>query len=52
VFKIKVVTGNQYPDGYVPKRKTKIMKKLPQLEKDIPNIHAWILSVTNPGTSK
>jgi mono/diheme cytochrome c family protein len=48
VFKIKVVTGNQYPEGYTPKRKTKAMKKLPQLEKDIPAIHAWIQSVATP----
>ena len=48
LMKVKVVTG-RYPDvlpeGFVPKRKTKQMKKFPQLEKDVASIHAWIQSV-------
>jgi mono/diheme cytochrome c family protein len=44
----KVTTG-RYPDvlppGFVPKRKTKAMKAFPQLEKDVPSIHAYIQSV-------
>lgn len=48
LMKIKVVTG-RYPEvlpkGFVPKRKTKQMKKFPKLEADVPSIHAWIQSV-------
>lgn len=48
IMQHKVVTG-RYPEvlpkGYVPKRKTKLMRPLPKLEKDVPNIHAWIQSV-------
>jgi mono/diheme cytochrome c family protein len=50
VFKTKILTGSQYPEGYAPKRKTKIMKKLPKLENEIPNIYAWIQSVAAPAT--
>jgi mono/diheme cytochrome c family protein len=48
LMKIKVVTGRYpevLPEGFVPKRKTKLMKKFPQLEADVPSIHAWIQSV-------
>ncbi len=48
LMKIKVVTGRYpevLPDGFVPKRKTKLMKKFPQFEADVPSIHAWIQSV-------
>ncbi len=48
LMKIKVVTGRYpevLPEGFVPKRKTKLMKKFPQLESDVPSIHAWIQSV-------
>jgi mono/diheme cytochrome c family protein len=48
LMKIKVVTGRYpevLPDGFVPKRKTKLMKKFPQLEADVPSIYAWIQSV-------
>ena len=31
VMMLKVVTGDEYPAGYTPKRKTKLMKKFPQL---------------------
>jgi mono/diheme cytochrome c family protein len=48
VMMVKVKTG-RYPDvlpaGFVPKRKTKQMRKFPNLEKDVPSIHAWIQSV-------
>ena len=48
VMTVKVVTG-RYPEvlpaGFVPKRKTKQMRKFPNLEKDVPSIHAWIQSV-------
>lgn len=50
LMKIKVATG-RYPDvlppGFVPKRSTKVMRKLPNSVKDVPNIHAWIQSVKN-----
>ncbi len=46
VFQTKVITGNTYPVGYTPKRKSKMMKKFPHLKNDVPAIHAWILSVT------
>lgn len=43
----KVVTG-RYPEvlppGFVPKRKTKAMRALPNLKNDVPSIHAWIQS--------
>ncbi|HXH74746.1 MAG TPA: cytochrome c [Bacteriovoracaceae bacterium] len=48
VMKYKVKTG-RYPDvlpkGFIPKRKTKAMRPLPALEKDVPVIYAWIQSV-------
>jgi mono/diheme cytochrome c family protein len=44
----KVMTG-RYPDplpaGFVPKRTTKNMRPLPQYEKDIPDIYAYLQSV-------
>lgn len=49
LMKHKVKTG-RYPDklppGFVPKRKTKLMRPLPNLEKDVPVIYAWIQSVS------
>ena len=48
VLSAKVITG-KYPDplpaGFVPKRKTKAMRPLPQFKNDIPSIHAFIMSV-------
>lgn len=44
----KVMTGRypaELPVGFVPKRTTKNMRPLPQYEKDIPDIHAYIQSV-------
>lgn len=44
----KVMTGRypeQLPAGFVPKRTTKNMRPLPQYEKDIPDIYAYIQSV-------
>jgi mono/diheme cytochrome c family protein len=44
----KVMTGvypAKLPPGFVPKRSSKVMRKIPKLEKDIPAIHAWIQSV-------
>lgn len=32
----------EYPKGYVPKRKSKAMRKLPHLAKNIPAIHAFL----------
>lgn len=44
----KVMTG-KYPDplppGFVPKRKTRAMRPLPQFEKEIPLIHEYVQSV-------
>ncbi len=48
VMTSKVMTGqypNPLPAGFVPKRKTKAMRKLPQFEKDIPAIFAFVQSV-------
>jgi mono/diheme cytochrome c family protein len=48
VMTSKVMTGkypNPLPAGFVPKRKTSAMRKLPKLQKDIPAIYAWIQSV-------
>lgn len=48
VMQAKVFTG-RYPDvlpeGFVPKRKTKQMTKLPQYIKDVPSIHAYVQSL-------
>ncbi len=44
----KVTTGaypNPLPKGFVPKRKTKAMRKLPNAVKDVPHIWAWVQSV-------
>lgn len=48
VMTSKVMTGaypTVLPAGFVPKRKTKAMKKITKLQKDIPAIHAWVQSV-------
>ncbi len=48
VMTSKVMTGvypSTLPAGFIPKRKTKLMRKIPKLEKDIPLIHMWIQSV-------
>jgi len=45
VFKTKVTRG-EYPAGYVAKRKTKVMKKFPHLEKDVPSLFAYISSLS------
>lgn len=48
VMYAKVMTG-RYPEplppGFVPKRTTKAMRKLPQFENDIPKIWAYVQSV-------
>lgn len=48
VLTAKVMTG-KYPDplpaGFVPKRRTKAMRPLPQFKNDIPSIHAYVQSV-------
>ncbi|MBL7664381.1 MAG: cytochrome c [Bacteriovoracaceae bacterium] len=47
IMMAKVMTG-RYPEvlpaGFIPKRKTKSMRPLKKLEKDIPAIHAWVQS--------
>lgn len=49
VMQHKVKTG-RYPEvlpaGFVPKRKTKLMRPLPNFVKDVPVIYAWIHSVS------
>lgn len=48
VMTAKIMTGvypEVLPAGFVPKRKTKAMRKIPQLKNDIPSIYAWIQSV-------
>ncbi len=48
VMSAKIMTGAYpavLPPGFVPKRKTKAMRKIPKLEKDIPAIFAFIQSV-------
>lgn len=50
VMEHKVATGvypEVLPAGFVPKRKTKAMRKLPNSVKDVPDIYAWIQSVKN-----
>ncbi len=48
VMTSKVMTGlypEKLPPGFVPKRKTKMMKKIVKLQNDIPAIHAYVQSV-------
>ena len=48
VMTSKIMTGGYptvLPQGYVPKRRSKAMKKIPKLQKDIPAIYAWVQSV-------
>mgnify|MGYP003390260105 CR=1 FL=1 len=48
IMQYKVAHGTYpttLPTGYIPKRKTKAMRKLPNSVKDVANIHAWIQSV-------
>jgi mono/diheme cytochrome c family protein len=37
----KVLHG-KYPAGYQPKRQTSLMPPMPQLEKEIPALHAYL----------
>ena len=39
----KIISG-KYPENYIPKRKSKIMRSMPHLNKDISNLHAFINS--------
>ena len=39
----KIVSG-KYPENYIPKRKSKIMRSMPHLKKEISNLHAFINS--------
>ena len=39
----KIVSG-KYPENYKPRRKSKIMPPMPHLNKEIPNLHAFINS--------
>lgn len=48
VMQAKVLTGRYpevLPEGFVPKRKTKAMTKLPQYAKDVPSLHAYVQSL-------
>lgn len=48
VMTSKVMTGVYpavLPVGFVPKRNSKAMRKIPKLQKDIPAIHAWVQSM-------
>lgn len=48
VMTSKVMTGLYpvvLPAGFVPKRKSKAMRKIPKLQKDVPAIHAWVQSM-------
>lgn len=48
IMTTKVMTG-KYPEtlpaGFVPKRKTKLMRPIPKLKNDVAAIHAWVQSV-------
>lgn len=48
VMTSKIMTGKypeKLPAGFVPKRKTKAMRAIPKLKKDIPAIWAYVQSV-------
>jgi mono/diheme cytochrome c family protein len=41
LLKAKVMRG-EYPPGYAPKRKSKVMQKLPVPEADLEAVHAFL----------
>lgn len=43
LLQARVVDGT-YPAGYTPKRTTHVMQPLPQVQKDLPAIHAYLNS--------
>jgi mono/diheme cytochrome c family protein len=48
IMTAKIMTGvypEKLPPGFVPKRKSKAMRKIPHLQKDIPAIYQWVQSV-------
>jgi mono/diheme cytochrome c family protein len=48
IMTAKVMTGRYpevLPDGFVPKRSSKIMKPIPKLKDDIQDIYAWVQSM-------
>jgi mono/diheme cytochrome c family protein len=38
------IVRTEYPKGYSPKRSTHVMQALPQVQKDIPALHAYLNS--------
>lgn len=53
VMTIKVTTGRypvKFPVGYVPKRKTKVMRAFPLLKDDINSIRTYIQSFKRAGS--
>lgn len=48
IMTAKIMTGRYpevLPEGFVPKRSSKIMKPIPKLKDDIQDIYAWVQSV-------
>ena len=48
VLESKILTGKypeKLPPGFIPKRKTKLMKPIPKIKDDIKALHAWIESM-------
>lgn len=50
VLEAKILTGKypeKLPAGFIPKRKTKLMKPIPKIKDDLKVLHAWIDSMNN-----
>lgn len=55
VMTSKIMTGLYpavLPLGFIPKRKTRAMRKIPKLQNDIPAIHAWVQSMKKKNYGK
>jgi mono/diheme cytochrome c family protein len=49
LLEAKVIHGN-YPPGYEPKRDTQAMPTFPYLEKDLPDLVAYLAEIEKPGS--
>ena len=48
VLESKVLTGKypeKLPTGFIPKRKTQLMRPIPKIKDDLKVLHAWIVSM-------
>jgi mono/diheme cytochrome c family protein len=55
IMTAKVMTGRypeKLPEGFVPKRSTKLMRPIPKLKDDIPAIYEWVQSMKKKPAAK